>query len=69
MVTRFSQQGNNKTKKKKKKVLTEILSDVQQDFRGSSVQLVKEGAETEEEQRSHAETITSQGESQRHGRE
>lgn len=55
--------------KKEKKVLTQILSDVQQDFRGSSVQLVKKGAETEEEQRSHAETITSQGKSQRYRRE
>lgn len=50
-------------------VLTEVLSDVQQDFRGSSVQLVKKRAETEEEQRSHAETITSQGKSQRYSRE
>lgn len=50
-------------------VLTEILSDVQQDSRGSSVQLVKKGAETEEEERSHAETITSEGEPQRHGGE
>ena len=52
-----------------KKVLTQILSDVQQDFRRSSVQLVKEGAEAEEEQRSHAETIASQGEPQRQRRE
>lgn len=50
-------------------VLTEILSDVQQDFRGSSVQLVKERAETEEEERSHAETITTEGQSERYGRE
>lgn len=55
--------------KENEKVLTEILSDVQQDFRWSSVQLVKQGAETEEEQRSHAETITSQGEPQRQRRE
>lgn len=53
----------------KLKVLTEILSDVQQNFRGSSVQLIKQGAEAEEEQRSHAETITPQGESQRYRRE
>lgn len=46
-------------------VLTEILSDVQQDLRGSSVQLVKERAEAEEEECSHAETITAQGKSQR----
>lgn len=45
-------------------VLTEVLSEVQQDPRGSSVQLVKERAETEEEECSHAETITSQGKSE-----
>lgn len=49
-------------------VLTEILSDVQQDLRGSSVQLVKERAEAEEKECSHAETITSQGKSQRQRR-
>lgn len=49
-------------------VLTEILSDVQQDLRGSSVQLVKERCEAEEEECSHAETITSQGKSQRQRR-
>lgn len=59
--TSFSSKGmHNETEGK---VLTEILSDVQQDSRGSSVQLVKQRAETEEEQSSHAETITSQGES------
>lgn len=45
-------------------VLTEVLSEVQQDPRGSSVQLVKERAEAEEEECSHAETITSQGKSE-----
>lgn len=53
----------------KSEVLTEILPDVQQDFRGSSVQLVKKGTETEEEQRSHAETITPQRQSPRQGKE
>lgn len=50
---------------RKGKVLTEILPDVYQDFRRSSVQLVEKGAETEEKQRSHAEAITSEGKSQR----
>lgn len=66
---RGSEREGEWERKKERKVLTEILSDVQQDSRGSSVQLVKQGAETEEEQRSHAETITSQGEAQRRGGE
>lgn len=47
------------------KVLTEILPDVQQDSWSPAVQLVTKRAEAEEEERSHAETITSQGEAPR----
>lgn len=47
------------------KVLTEILPDVQQDLRRSSVELIKKRAEAEYEQCTHAETISSQGDTER----
>lgn len=49
--------------------LTEILPDLQQNFRGSSVQLVKQWAETEEQQCGHAETIVAQREAKPESRE
>lgn len=48
---------------------SEILPDLQQNFRGSSVQLVKERAEAEEQQCGHAESIIAQGEAKPESRQ
>lgn len=61
--------GSLAARAEKGKVLTEILPDVQQDFWRSSVQLVKQGAEAEEEQGGHAEAVAAQGKAPRQHRE
>lgn len=50
-------------------LLTEILSNVQQDSGGSSVELVEEGRQAEDEERRHAESIRSEGQAPRNGGE
>jgi hypothetical protein len=45
-------------------ILTQILSQVEQEARGSSAELVEEGPQAEDQQGGHAETVVPEGEAQ-----